>query len=94
MNNPNCPTCRGLGAVNRPLDGIIIKCPDCYPIEENTSIKVTEIKINIPMTIEKIERILIEETLRHCNGNKERTAKMLDVGLTTLYRKIREYRNE
>lgn len=43
------------------------------------------------MSLEQVERILIAETLRINNGNRERTAAMLKIGSRTLYRKLNEY---
>jgi len=38
-----------------------------------------------------IERLFITETLNVTGGNREETAKLLDIGERTLYRKIKEY---
>ncbi len=38
-----------------------------------------------------IEKQHIQKVLRHTNGNKTEAAKLLNIGLTTLYRKIDEY---
>ena len=37
------------------------------------------------------EKIHIQKVLNYTNGNKTETAKLLNIGLTTLYRKIAEY---
>ena len=37
------------------------------------------------------EKAHIRKVLKHTNGNKTETAKLLNIGLTTLYRKIEEY---
>jgi len=39
-----------------------------------------------------IEKQHIQKVLRHTNGNKTEAARLLDIGLATLYRKIDEYR--
>ncbi|HEX8355994.1 MAG TPA: sigma-54 dependent transcriptional regulator [Segetibacter sp.] len=39
-----------------------------------------------------IEKQHILKVLHHTNGNKTETARLLNIGLTTLYRKIEEYR--
>jgi len=39
----------------------------------------------------EIERIAIEETLKITGYNKEKCAKILGIGLRTLYRKLKEY---
>lgn len=38
------------------------------------------------------EKIHIQKVLNYANGNKTETAKLLNIALTTLYRKIEEYR--
>ncbi|HEY5825168.1 MAG TPA: helix-turn-helix domain-containing protein, partial [Cyclobacteriaceae bacterium] len=38
-----------------------------------------------------VEKLHILKVLRHTGGNKTETAKLLGIGLTTLYRKIEEY---
>ncbi len=38
-----------------------------------------------------IEKQHIQKVLRHTNGNKSEAARLLNIGLTTLYRKIEEY---
>ncbi|MBP8131407.1 MAG: sigma-54-dependent Fis family transcriptional regulator [Candidatus Hydrogenedentes bacterium] len=50
-----------------------------------------EITVRVGMTMEEVERRVIEETLRHCDGDKARCAKMLGIGLRTLYRKLVAY---
>lgn len=39
-----------------------------------------------------VEKLHIQRVLIHTKGNKTETAKLLNIGLTTLYRKIEEYR--
>ncbi len=39
-----------------------------------------------------IEKNHIQKVLRHTNGNKTEAARLLNIGLTTLYRKIEEYK--
>lgn len=38
-----------------------------------------------------VEKLHIQRVLMHTNGNKTEAAKLLNIGLTTLYRKIEEY---
>jgi two-component system NtrC family response regulator len=38
-----------------------------------------------------MEKLHIQRVLNHTKGNKSETAKLLNIGLTTLYRKIEEY---
>ena len=39
-----------------------------------------------------VEKLHIQRTLNHTGGNKMAAAKLLNIGLTTLYRKIEEYK--
>ena len=41
--------------------------------------------------LREVERMVIEETMRLCDYKKEACAKMLGIGLRTLYRKLDEY---
>ncbi|MEP0847397.1 MAG: sigma-54-dependent Fis family transcriptional regulator [Phycisphaerae bacterium] len=43
------------------------------------------------LTMEQVERLMIERTLQLTAGNREQAAKMLNIGTRTLYRKIKEY---
>jgi two-component system, NtrC family, response regulator len=38
-----------------------------------------------------VEKLHIQKVLRHTNGNKAEAARLMDIGLATLYRKIEEY---
>ncbi|HOC25360.1 MAG TPA: sigma-54 dependent transcriptional regulator [bacterium] len=42
-------------------------------------------------SLAEIEKMAIEQTLRYCNHDKQKTAMTLQIGLATLYRKIKEY---
>ena len=48
----------------------------------------THFAITVGMTVEEVERRLIEATLRHVSWDKPRAAAMLGIGLRTLYRRI------
>ena len=43
------------------------------------------------MSMEEIEKEIIKKTLEDTNGNKTQAAKILDIGLRTLHRKIQKY---
>ncbi len=45
----------------------------------------------LPTSLESIEKEHILKTLKYCNGNKTEAARLLDIGIATLYRKISEY---
>jgi DNA-binding NtrC family response regulator len=42
-------------------------------------------------SLESIEKAAIEQTLRHCDGNKAKAAKALGIAASTLYEKIKKY---
>ena len=43
------------------------------------------------LSLSSVEKNHIQKVLQHTNGNKTKTAELLGIGLTTLYRKIEEY---
>jgi two-component system response regulator HydG len=49
------------------------------------------LRIPVGNTLAEAEKELILETLRKANGNKTQAAKMLGIGVRTLYRKLEEY---
>jgi transcriptional regulator with PAS, ATPase and Fis domain len=50
-----------------------------------------EIILHLGMTMNEIEKRVIEETLKAFGYDKQKTARALDIGLRTLYRKVKEY---
>jgi DNA-binding NtrC family response regulator len=45
-----------------------------------------------PWSLEEMEKQHIRKVLLYARGNKTEAARLLNIGLTTLYRKIEEYR--
>jgi DNA-binding NtrC family response regulator len=43
-------------------------------------------------TLADAEKLHIQKVMRHTNGNKTEAAKLLNIGIATLYRKIEEYK--
>ena len=41
--------------------------------------------------LQDVEKLHIQNVLHYTKGNKTKTAELLGIGLTTLYRKIQEY---
>jgi DNA-binding NtrC family response regulator len=41
--------------------------------------------------LERPERAILEAALRHCGGNRQETARLLDVNRTTLFNKMKKY---
>ena len=58
--------------------------------QENPS---PEVVFKHGLSLADVERIVILETLRHQNFNRTRAARVLGIGIRTLQRKIKEYRN-
>jgi two-component system, NtrC family, response regulator len=59
-----------------------------------TELQVTHFHINGPLSafdLNSVEKLHIQRVLNHTKGNKTEAARLLNIGLTTLYRKIEEY---
>lgn len=52
---------------------------------------VFDIMIPVGSSMDECEKIIIEETLAYCDGNKTKAADILKIGRKTLHRKIDEY---
>jgi len=64
---------------------------------ESLPIELQSINLNTQGTLSafdlaSVEKLHIQRVLNHTKGNKTETAKLLNIGLTTLYRKIEEYK--
>ncbi|HYG79977.1 MAG TPA: sigma 54-interacting transcriptional regulator, partial [Pyrinomonadaceae bacterium] len=55
--------------------------------------RAVRLEINVPSTIDEIERRAIEATLDYTGGDKTRAAKTLGIGRKTLYRKLQQYKD-
>lgn len=53
--------------------------------------KISSINNSKSKTLEEIEKNLILESLKKCNGNVVDASKMIGIGKSTLYRKIKKY---
>ncbi len=60
-------------------------------IRRSTAPEISEIRIPTGVTMEQVERIVIQETMKVCGFKKEACAKTLGIGLRTLYRKLKQY---
>jgi DNA-binding NtrC family response regulator len=63
-----------------------------YEIQQynlNLSMKETEAA---PLSMASVEKLHIQKVLRHVSGNKTEAARLLGIGIATLYRKIEEYK--
>ena len=66
---------------------------DTLPFEiQNKSSRIIGGKILSAFDLASAEKLHIQKVLNYTNGNKTETARLLNIGLTTLYRKIEEYK--
>ncbi len=56
--------------------------------------KEQSLKPFVGLTLDTLERLFIQETLRSTGGNREETAKILGVGERTLYRRLKQFSQE
>jgi DNA-binding NtrC family response regulator len=74
------------------IERIVILADDCL----TTDLLPVEFKYegvdHSALDLANIERQHIQKVLAHTNGNKTETARLLGIGLTTLYRKLDEYK--
>ncbi len=61
-------------------------------LRSSTPPEVDEIRIPAGTTMRDIEKLVIEETLKMCGYNKRKCAETLEIGLRTLYRKLKDYK--
>ena len=70
-------------------DSSILTAEDLpYEIKNSNGSKPSTSSFNLGVT----EKELIERTLAHTKGNKTEAARLMGIGLTTLYRKLEEYK--
>ncbi|MBP6820151.1 MAG: sigma 54-interacting transcriptional regulator [Acidobacteria bacterium] len=53
----------------------------------------TYIQLTVPMMMDDVEKIMINQTLLFTNGDKAKAARLLGIGRKTLYRKLEQYKN-
>ncbi len=79
-----------LSASGRMLD--VSDLPEHILGQVRAAIPDGDIHIRVGMTMEEIEKIAIEHTLRSVGYDKHKAAEILGIGLRTLYRKQKRYR--
>jgi two-component system response regulator HydG len=72
--------------------GPLIQVSD-LPTQLRTTVRSLEPEYAAVMPIAEMERQAIKAALQHVNGDKLKAAKLLGIGKTTLYRKLKEYGN-
>lgn len=58
------------------------------------SASVAGIDIPFPATMEEVEKKMIEATLEYTDGDKSETARLLNIGRKTLYRKLEQFETD
>lgn len=64
--------------------------PESLPFEVQQSLPVKSIQLSA-FSMESVEKLHIQKVLNYSKGNKAETARLLEIGIATLYRKIEEY---
>src|SRR6266481_3918518 len=54
----------------------------------------TKLEIDVPSSMDEIERHAIEATLDYTSGDKTRAARLLNIGRKTIYRKLEHYNSQ
>jgi DNA-binding NtrC family response regulator len=78
-----------LSASGRMLD--VSDLPEHILRQVESQTLAADIHVRVGMTMEEIEKIAIEHTLRSVGYDKQKAAEILDIGLRTLYRKQKRY---
>ena len=82
---------RAVILVDADVDGSTELTPDLLPYEMQNGILNAD--PNAIVDLATLEQGHIGRVLRHTNGNKTETARLLGIGLTTLYRKLDEIKS-
>jgi transcriptional regulator with GAF, ATPase, and Fis domain len=56
--------------------------------------RVTKLEIDVPSSMDEIERHAIEATLDYTSGDKTKAARLLSIGRKTIYRKLEQYNGQ
>ncbi|MEO7209705.1 MAG: sigma-54 dependent transcriptional regulator [Chitinophagaceae bacterium] len=66
---------------------------DSLPIElKSNNLQAASMKTMSAFELASAEKIHIQKVINYTNGNKTETARLLNIALTTLYRKLEEYK--
>ncbi len=55
--------------------------------------QTANIQLSVPMKMDEVEKIMINQTLLYTNGDKAKAARLLGIGRKTLYRKLDQYKS-
>lgn len=64
---------------------------EVLPFEIQNQSKDTNSKMLSAFSMQSVEKLHIQKVLNYTKGNKAETARLLEIGIATLYRKIEEY---
>jgi len=81
------------------IEGMVVFCPrerllDVADLPEHLRAgkkRKQYFSLTVGMTMQEVEKITLEETLKSVGYDKQKAAEILDIGLRTLYRKMKEY---
>ncbi|HMZ20851.1 MAG TPA: sigma-54-dependent Fis family transcriptional regulator, partial [Blastocatellia bacterium] len=59
---------------------------------QSTPDQAARIELNVPMKMEDVEQLMINQTLLYTSGDKAKAARLLGIGRKTLYRKLEQYK--
>ena len=65
--------------------------PETIRAQESPQIS-SQLELTLPMSMEEIEKMVINKTLLLTGGDKAKASRLLGIGRKTLYRKLDEYR--
>jgi DNA-binding NtrC family response regulator len=84
------------------IEGMVVMCPRPGPLELGDIPRYINrreqvfpgLKFRVGMSMEELEKQAIAETLKAVNYDRRRAAEILGIGLSTLYRKEKQYKLE
>jgi DNA-binding NtrC family response regulator len=82
------------------VEGMVVMCPRAGRLEvddlprhlNRREREFPALRFRVGMTMAEIEKLAIQETLAAVGQDRRRAAEILGIGLSTLYRKVKEYR--
>ena len=72
----------------------VTELPDHFQEKESVLATTEHYSLPVNATLADIERAAIAQALQHTGGNRQAAARTLDIGVATLYRKLKTYRLE
>jgi two-component system response regulator HydG len=65
--------------------------PPHFQTLEPAPVQCEHLVLPADATLAEIERVALIQALQRCGGNRQAAARLLDIGVATLYRKLKEY---